>query len=383
MLRFLTAGESHGPGLVAVVEGLPAGLDVNREGIARELARRRLGFGRGRRMSIEQDEIEILGGVRFGMTLGSPVAVLVRNTEWPNWQAEMSPEPGESRKPRQTPRPGHADLAGMMKYDTRDARDILERASARETAARSVVGYLARRLLAEIGIEVVSHVVAIGSARSEATTNPVPGDQEQIDASPVRALDPDVAAAMIAEIEAAQEDKDTLGGIVEVLAYGVPPGLGSHVHHDRRLDGLLAGALMSIQAIKAVEVGSGFAVAGERGSRAHDEIYYRNGAFGRDTDRAGGVEGGMSTGQPVRVRAAMKPISTLMRPLDTVDVVSKQPDKAFRERSDVCAVPAAGVVAEAMVAIVIAQECQRKFGGDTMADLMGAAAAYRERLSEF
>jgi len=226
-------------------------------------------------------------------------------------------------------------------------------------------------------------VVAIGSARSTATTYPVPGDQEQIDASPVRALEPEVASAMIAEIEGAQEEKDTLGGIVEVLAYGVPPGLGSHVHHDRRLDGLLAGALMSIQAIKAVEVGSGFAVAGERGSSAHDEIYFRNGAFGRDTDRAGGVEGGMSTGQPVRVRAAMKPLSTLMRPLDTVDVVSKQPDKAFRERSDVCAVPAAGVVAEAMVAIVIAQECQRKFGGDTMADLIGAAAAYRERLSEF
>ncbi len=349
-----------------------------------ELARRRLGYGRGRRMQLERDELEILGGVRFGRTLGSPVAIVVRNTEWPKWQEEMSPEPGEARRPRQTPRPGHADLPGMLKYDTRDARDILERASARETAARTVAGYLAKALLAETGISVLSHVVAIGAAVAPDAPLPEPGDLDGIDDSPVRCFHPAAEEAMVAAIEAAKADRDTLGGVVETLAYGVPPGLGSHVHWDRKLDALLAAALMSIPAIKAVEIGDGFRTAARRGSEAHDEIHHEDGTgFSRSTDRAGGTEGGISTGQPLRVRAAMKPLSTLMRPLATVDVVTKEADKAFRERSDVCAVPAAGVVAEQMVAIVVAQELQRKFGGDTVDDLVGALGSYRKRLAEF
>ncbi len=383
MLRFLTAGESHGPGLVTVVEGLPAGLAVSRDALATELARRRLGYGRGRRMQLERDELEILGGVRFGKTLGSPVAIVVRNTEWPKWESEMSPEPGEARKPRQTPRPGHADLPGMLKYDTRDARDILERASARETAARTVAGYLAKALLAEAGIAVLSHVVAIGEAAAPDEPLPEPADLGRIDDSPVRCHHPQAEEAMVAAIEAAKADRDTLGGVVEVLAYGVPVGLGSHVHWDRKLDALLAGALMSIPAIKGVEIGDGFRTAARRGSEAHDEIHHGEDGFTRATGRAGGTEGGMTTGQPLRVRAAMKPLSTLMRPLATVDVVTKEADQAFRERSDVCAVPAAGVVAEQMVAIVLAQELQRKFGGDTVGDLVAALEAYRKRLAEF
>ncbi len=383
MIRFLTAGESHGPGLVTVVEGLPAGLPVSADGIAAELARRRLGFGRGRRMRLERDELEILGGVRFGVTLGSPVAVLVRNTEWPKWQEEMSAEPGESRRPLTAPRPGHADLVGMQKYDTHDARDILERASARETAARTVAGYLAKALLGQIGIDVISHVVAIGTARSESHNLPTPADLDRIDDSPVRAFDPAAEAAMIAEIEAAKADRDTLGGVVEVIAYEVPVGLGSHVHWDRKLDGRLAGALMSIHAIKGVEIGDGWEGAARRGSVAHDEIYHDGAGFTRRTLRAGGTEGGMTIGGPLLVRAAMKPISTVMRPLDTVDVVTKEPQKAFRERSDVCAVPAAGVVAEQMVAVVLAQEVQRKFGGDTVGELVDSVAAYKKRLATF
>ncbi len=383
MFRYLTAGESHGPGLVAVVEGLPAGLPVRREELAAELARRRLGFGRGNRMKIERDELEILAGVRHGYTLGSPVAVLIHNTEWPRWAEEMSPDPGEPKRPMTAPRPGHADLAGMLKYDTHDARDILERASARETAARTVVGYLAKLLLAEVGVAVLSHVVAIGSVEATDVPVPTPEDRERIDASPVRALDPDLAEAMIDEIERAKADRDTLGGVVEVVAHGLVPGIGSHVHGDRRLDARLAEALMSIQAIKAVEVGDGFSSARRRGSVAHDEIHHGPDGFVRTTDRAGGVEGGMSIGGVLRVRAAMKPISTLMRPLATVDVETKRPEQAFRERSDVCAVPAAGVVAEAMVAIVLAQEIQRKFGGDTVGDLRRAWEAYLERLATF
>ncbi|MGH8937477.1 MAG: chorismate synthase [Acidimicrobiia bacterium] len=383
MFRFLTAGESHGPGLVTIVEGLPAGLAVSREGLAAELARRRLGFGRGRRMQIELDELEILAGVRFGKTLGSPVAVVVRNTEWAKWEREMSPEPGESGNPRTTPRPGHADLPGMLKYDTHDARDILERASARETAARTVAGYLAKALLAEIDVSVLSHVVAIGKAQAPENLIPHPEDLAGIDQSPVRAFSPEAEAAMVAEIEAAQRDRDTLGGVFEVLAYRLPPGLGSHVHYDRRLDARLGEALLSIQAIKAVEIGDGLEGARRRGSEAHDEIAYGEGGFERATHRAGGTEGGMSVGGLLRVRAAMKPLSTVMRPLQTVDVATKQPDHAFRERSDVCAVPAAAVVGETMVAIVLAQEVQRKFGGDTVADLVGAVEAYRGRLSRF
>lgn len=392
MLRFLTSGESHGPGLVATVEGLPAGLDVTVDGLGDELARRRLGFGRGPRMRLERDELEILGGVRFGVTIGGPVTVLIRNTEWPRWETRMSPHPvgddvlADVRR-ETTPRPGHADLVGMQKYDTHDARDILERASARETAARTVVGHLCKQVLRTIGVDVLSHVVAIGAVSVPSDgARPGPGDLEDVDASEVRVYDAAMADAMIAEIEAAQSDRDTLGGVVEVLAYGLPPGLGSHVHWDRKLDGQLAGALMSIQAIKAVEIGDGMAQAGMRGSAAHDEIVLDEAAetgFGRRSNRAGGLEGGMTTGEPLTVRAAMKPISTVMRPLDTVDVETKTAEKAFRERSDVCAVPAAGVVAEQMVAYVLAREVLRTFGGNTVGDLRQSHAAYLDRLERF
>jgi chorismate synthase len=388
MLRFITSGESHGPGLVATIEGLPAGLDITTHGLSAELARRRLGYGRGPRMRLEKDDLEILGGVRFGVSLGGPVTVLIRNTEWPRWRERMSPDPLEGGaqgeiKRETKPRPGHADLVGMQKYDTHDARDILERASARETAARTVVGYIAKQLLRSIDIEVFSHVVAIGGVTTPVGDLPVPADLEAIDASEVRVFNPDAAASMITAIEAAKADRDTLGGVVEVLAYGIPPGLGSHVHWDRKVDGQLAGALMSIQAIKAVEIGDGLQQSASRGSEAHDEIVSEGDSYGRRSNRAGGLEGGMTTGGVVRVRAAMKPIATIMRPLDTVDVDTGEADKAFRERSDVCAVPAAGVVAEQMVAFVLANEVVRKFGGDTVGDVQAAVQAYRKRLSEF
>ena len=383
MLRFLTAGESHGPGLVAILEGLPSGLNVSADGLAAELARRRLGFGRGRRMALEKDEIEIMGGVRFGKTLGSPVAVVIRNTEWPKWQEEMSANPGISKRELKTPRPGHADLAGMVKYDTRDARDILERASARETAARTVVGYLAKQLLAAVDVYIVSHVVSIGASEVSGRGMPKPEHQDVIDASPVRAFDKTGETAMVAAIEAAKADRNTLGGVFEVLAYGLPIGVGSHVHWDRRLDAALAESLMSIQAIKGVEVGDGYEMAATPGALAHDEIYHDADGFARKTNRAGGLEGGMTIGDVVRVRAAMKPISTVMRPLDTVNVVTKEPEKAFRERSDVCAVPAAAVVGEQMVAYALANEVQRKFGGDTVAELQAAVDVYRKHVAEF
>ena len=383
MLRFLTAGESHGPGLVTIVEGVPAGLEVTREGIGLELARRRLGYGRGARMKIEQDKLEIMGGIRHGRTLGSPVAVVIRNTEWPRWEEEMSPDPGTPKRPMTTPRPGHADLVGMLKYDTKDARNILERASARETAARTVAGYLAKQILASIGVTVVSHVVAIGRAISESEQLPTIEDLPSIDASSVRAFGTEAEAAMVSEIERAKADRDTLGGVMEVLVYDLPPGVGSHVHWDRRLDARLSGALMSIQAMKAVEIGDGLESSRRRGSDAHDHIYYEDREFYRNTDRAGGTEGGMSTGQPLRVRVAMKPLSTVMRPLPTVNVVTKEAEVAFRERSDVCAVPAAGVVAEQMVAIVVTQELQRMFGGDTVEDFMVNVTSYRTRLLSF
>lgn len=383
MIRFLTAGESHGPGLVAIVEGLPSGVEFARDGLARELERRRMGYGRGQRMSIEQDEIEVLGGVRFGHTLGGPVAVVIRNTEWLKWSQEMSADPGAAARPLTAPRPGHADLAGMIKYDTHDARDILERASARETAARAVAGYLCSQLLGTIGIEVLSHVVAVGDVRCGADAVPRPADREAIDASPMRVFDRSVEQAMLDAVDAAKAARDTLGGVAEVVAHQVPPGLGSHAHWDRKIDGLLSGALMSIPAVKAVEIGDGFAGAGRPGSAAHDEIGYRDGAFVRAANRAGGIEGGITTGDPVRVRIHMKPLSTLMRPLATVDVGTKEPATAIRERSDVCAVPAAGVVAEHMVAVVLAGEAVRKFGGDTVADFTGAAEAYRRRVKSF
>lgn len=379
MLRFLTAGESHGPGLVTIVEGLPKGLDVSRDGLASELSRRRGGHGRGARMAIEQDEIEILGGVRHGRTLGSPVAVLIRNTEWPRWEKIMSPGPGEGGKEVTRPRPGHADLAGMLKYDTDDARDILERASARETAARTVAGYLARSLLEVCDVDVLSHVVAIGSVRAKPQV-PAPEDRERIESDPVRCIDPRASAEMVEAIDRAQEAKDTLGGVFEVVAHGVPVGVGSHVHYDRRLDTLLGAAVMSIPAIKGVEIGDGFDSARTQGSLAHDEIVRVDGAVSRETNRAGGVEGGMSNGQPIRVRGAMKPISTLMQPLKTVDMSTGEADQAVRERSDVCAVPAAGVVGEQMVAFVLATELSRKFGGDTVDDLVSSLQAYQGRV---
>ena len=384
MFRFLTAGESHGPALVAVVEGLPAGLPVLVEELGAELARRRLGFGRGGRMKIEQDELEILGGVRHGLTLGSPVAIVIRNTEFAEkWSEEMSPYPGQTKKRLTTPRPGHADLVGMMKYDTRDARNILERASARETAARTVVGYLAKQLLAEVGVSVISHVVGIGEVEAPEGTLPVPEDLSRIDASPVRVFDPGAEQAMISAIEAARADRDTLGGVVEVLAYGLPVGIGSHVHWDRKLDARLAEAMMSIQAIKGVEIGDGFTSARRRGSVAHDELHATPDGPVRNTNRAGGTEGGMSNGDPLRVRVAMKPISTVPKSLQTVDIDTKTAERAFYERSDVVAVPAAGIVAEQMMAIVLAQEIQRQFGGDTVDDVRRSVEAYRARLAAF
>lgn len=383
MLRFITAGESHGPGLTAVVEGLPAGLTVEAEGISAELARRRLGFGRGARMAIEQDVVEIVGGVRFGATLGGPVSVLIRNTEWPKWQTQMDPAPGDGGKRERKPRPGHADLAGMLKYDTHDARDILERASARETAARTVVGYLSKQLLASIGISVFSHVTAIGSETADRSALPTPPDLDAIDASPVRVFDAGAEQRMIRAIEAAGEAKDTLGGAVEVLAHGVPAGLGSHVQWDRKIDGMLAAALMSIPAIKAVELGDGLVQAKSHGTEAHDEIVHDGHDFGRRSNRAGGVEGGITNGDVLRVTAYMKPIATVMQPLDTVDVDTKAAAKAFRERSDVCAVPAAGVVAEQMVAFVLAREALRTYGGDTLGDVRANHAAVQHRINQF
>ncbi len=373
MLRFLTAGESHGPGLVTVVEGLPRGIDVTAEDFARELERRRRGYGRGARMKLEQDELEILGGVRHGLTLGSPVAVLVRNTEWEKWSSVMSVEPGDEGNKVTRPRPGHADLAGMIKYGTDDARDILERASARETAARTIAGVLSRKLLAAVGVDVLSQVVAIGEVRVEL---PPPLDRERIESSEVRCPDPDATKRMMGAIDAAAEAKDTLGGVFEVAASGLPVGIGSHVHYDRRLDGLLAGSVMSIPGIKGVEIGDGFEVASRPGSQAHDEILA---GLERATNRAGGLEGGMSNGELLLLTAAMKPISTLMQPLRTVDMATGEPAQAVRERSDVCSVPAAAVVAEQMVAFVLASEMMRKFGGDTRDDFVDSVERYRTR----
>jgi chorismate synthase len=386
MLRYLTAGESHGKALVAIVEGLPAGLRLTAEDVQGELARRRLGYGRGPRMRFEQDEVTLLGGVRHGRTLGSPVAIEVGNSEWvksDKWHEEMSPAPGQTRSPLTQPRPGHADLAGMQKYGFDDARDVLERASARETAARVAAGTCAKVLLKTIGVEIISHVIAIGPVISKSTVRPVPADLERIDASEVRCFDPDAEQAMIDEIKAASKAGDSLGGLVEVLAYGVPVGLGSHVHWDRKLDALLAQALMSIQAVKGVEIGDGFEVAARRGSEAHDPISWdaAEQRYRRETALAGGVEGGISTGEVVIARAAMKPLATLNRPvLKTVDVVTKEETVSFKERTDVTAVPAMGVVAETMVALVLANEAVRKFGGDSVDEFVANHRRYVEQL---
>lgn len=380
MFRYLTAGESHGPALSMILEGMPSGVPVHTKFIADELARRRLGYGRGPRMKIEQDCLELLSGVRFGLSLASPISIVIRNSEWSKWERVMSPEGHQAGNVLTEPRPGHADLVGMQKYDFDDARNVLERSSARETAARVAAGALAKLFLAQVGVEVISHVVSIGAAETRSELRPTPMDLEAIDASQVRCFDPEAEPAMVEEIEAATEARDSLGGVFEVIAYGVPVGLGSHVHWDRRLDARLAQALMSIQAIKGVEIGDGFANARLRGSQAHDEIFYEGGQFVRTTDHAGGTEGGISMGGSLRVRAAMKPLSTLKRPLRTVDFNTKQQVTAFKERTDVCAVPAAGVVGESMVALVLANEMVEKFGSDNLADIKAAMDAYRARI---
>ena len=377
MLRWLTAGESHGPGLVAVLEGLPAHVQVTSADIVDALARRRLGYGRGARMKFEEDQVDVIGGLRHGRTLGSPIAIRVGNTEWPKWEKVMAADPVDeaelealARNAALTrPRPGHADLVGMQKYDFDEARPILERASARETAARVALGAVAAKFLEQsVGAEVVSHVVAIGTAKAPAGSVPEASDVAALDANPVRCLDADASKAMQAEIDQAHKDGDTLGGVVEVVVHGLPPGLGSHVHWDRRLDARLAGALMGIQAIKGVEVGDGFELAATPGSRAHDEIVATDEGIRRSSGRSGGTEGGMSTGETLRVRAAMKPIATVPRALRTVDVATGEETVAHHQRSDVCAVPAAGIVAEAMVALVLADVVLEKFGGDSVGE---------------
>lgn len=386
-MRFLTAGESHGKALVVIVEGLPAGLPVTAADIQGELSRRRLGYGRGPRQRFEVDEITLVGGVRHGRTLGSPVAIEILNTEWfrsDKWHKEMDPAPGKTEQPLTSVRPGHADLTGMQKYGFDDARDVLERASARETAARVAAGALAKLLLSHLGTSILSHVTRMGEAASTAGARPGPSDLARVDESPVRCFDPVAEAAMIDAIEAAAKDGDSLGGIVEVLAYGVPIGLGSHVHWDRKIDGLIAQSILSIQAVKGVEIGDGFDVAGRRGSEAHDPIVWDSttNSYVRQGTLAGGTEGGMTTGELLVVRAAMKPLATLNRPtLPTVDVVTKESTVSFKERTDVTAVPAMGVVAETMVALVLAREAQRKFGGDSLNEFVRNAEAFRRGLS--
>ncbi|WP_107767237.1 chorismate synthase [Nocardioides terrigena] len=389
MLRWLTAGESHGPSLVAILEGLPAHVRVTSDDISDALARRRLGYGRGARMKFEADEVTVIGGVRHGETQGGPVAIQIGNTEWPKWEKVMSADPVDpaeldalARNAALTrPRPGHADLVGMQKYDFDEARPILERASARETAARVALGRVATHFLFQsVGAEVVSHVVELGGVAAPAGSVPQPDDQGRLDADPVRCLDPEASAAMVARIDQAHKDGDTLGGVVEVVVHGLPPGLGSHVHWDRRLDARLAGALMGIQAIKGVEVGDGFGLAATPGSEAHDEIVSTPDGLRRTSGRSGGTEGGMTTGEALRVRAAMKPIATVPRALRTVDVATGEETVAHHQRSDVCAVPAAGIVAEAMVALVLADAVIEKFGGDSVRETRRNAESYLDTL---
>ena len=374
MLRYLTAGESHGKALVVILEGLPSGLPITVDDIGAELARRRLGFGRGPRMKFEADEVTILAGVRHGVTLGSPVAIEIGNSEWERkWTEEMSPHPGATSQRLTTPRPGHADLTGMQKYAFDDARNVLERASARETAARVAAGAVAKALLRHLGVEIGSHIVQLGSVRASVAARPGPDQLADVDNSEVRCTDPAAEAAMITAIKAAQKAGDSLGGVAEVVAYGVPVGLGSHVHWDRRLDGRLAQALLSIQAVKGVEIGDGFDVAGRPGSEAHDAITYDadTGEYRRITANAGGIEGGMSTGEVLVAHVAMKPLATLNKPvLATVDTATKDATVSFKERTDVTAVPAMGVVAEAMAALVLADEALRKFGGDSLGEFV-------------
>ena len=386
MLRYLTAGESHGRALTVIVEGLPAGLPILAEHVESELARRRLGYGRGPRQRFEEDRVTLVGGVRHGRTLGSPVSIEIQNSEWfrsDKWHAEMSPEPGATEFPLTQPRPGHADLVGMQKYGFTDARDVLERASARETAARVAAGALAKQLLSHLGVGVLSHVVRMGDAAAPSITLPTMADLAAIDASEVRCFSKSGEDAMIAAIKAAAREGDSLGGIVEVIAHGVPIGLGSHVHWDRKIDALLAQAIMSIQAVKGVEIGDGWEVAGLRGSQAHDPISWdaREHRYVRDSHRSGGTEGGITTGEPLIVRAAMKPLATLNKPtLKTVDTLTKEETVSFKERTDVTAVPAMGVIAETMVALVLAAEAQRKFGGDSLSEFVRNATSFRATL---
>ncbi len=390
MLRWLTAGESHGPELIAVLEGMPAGVPISLALVREDLSRRKLGYGRGSRMKFEQDELNFSGGVVQGRTIGGPIAIRIGNTEWPKWVEVMSAEPTElSEKSRgrgaalTRPRPGHADLAGMQKYGFDEARPVLERASARETAARVALGAVARAFLAELGIRLVSHTLAVGPIEVPAGSPlPRPEDVAVLDADPLRCFDAATSARMVTEVDDTKKSGDTIGGIVEVLAYGLPPGLGSYVHWDRRLDSRLAGALMGIQAIKAVEVGDGFETTRRRGSAAHDELHVRDGDIVRDTDRAGGIEGGMTTGQVLRVRAGMKPIATVPNALPTIDVLTGEEAKAHHQRSDVSAVPAAGVVAEAMVALVLADAVTEKFGGDSVAETARNMKSYLAAIPE-
>ena len=391
-MRWLTAGESHGPALVGIVEGIPAHVLVTTSDIDEDLRRRRLGFGRGARQNFEADKVTIIGGIRHGVTQGGPIAIEIANSEWPKWEKVMAADPIPKEEienlgrnaPLTRPRPGHADLVGMQKYEFEDARPILERASARETAARVALGAVARRFLRQVaGIEILSHVVSIGAVEIPADYQlPMKNSRDSIDQDEVRCAFPDVSKKMIDEINDAHSQGDTLGGVVEVLAYDLPPGLGSHVHWDRRLDSRLAGALMGIQAIKGVEIGDGFTTAKRRGSHAHDEIERESsGAIRRRTGRAGGTEGGMSTGEVLRVRAAMKPISTVPKALDTIDTSNGEAAKAINQRSDVCAVPAAGIVAEAMVALVLAESFLEKFGGDSLMESKRNLASYLENMT--
>jgi chorismate synthase len=380
--RFTTAGESHGPGLVAIVEGVPAGLSLEREALDREMARRQLGHGRGGRMKIESDTVEIRSGVRHGRTLGSPIAVLVANRDYANWEERMNPWPVAAEVEEvHLPRPGHADLVGLQKYGHTDVRNVLERASARETAARVAAGSIARGFLGALGVGVHSHVTQIGAVRAPEAENLGPADFAAVDDDPVRCLDPEASAAMVAEIDRLRKANESLGGGFEVRAFGLVPGLGSHVSWEDRLDGRLAQAVASIQSVKGVAIGEAWEVAGRPGSEAHDEIFWseQRGYF-RETNHAGGLEGGMTNGQPLLVRAAIKPISTLTKPLRSVDTETKQPAQALRERTDSTVVPAAAVVAEAMVCLTLARCYREKFGGDHIEDVLGAVAAYRARI---
>jgi chorismate synthase len=391
MLRWLTAGESHGPELIGVIEGLPAGVPILVEDVQNALARRRLGYGRGARMKFEEDQVTISAGVRFGFSQGGPIALRIANTEWPKWETIMSAGPvaeedltGARAAKLTRPRPGHADFTGMQKYGFDEARPVLERASARETATRVALGRIAQNFLAELGIKLITHTVAIGPIRNDSPVLPRPSDLEKLDSDPVRCFDPDASKAMISEIDDCHSSGDTLGGVVETLVYGVPPGLGSYVHWDKRLDSKLAAAAMGVQAIKSVEIGDGLETTKRRGSVAHDEIVKSEDLVQRSTDRAGGIEGGMSNGEIIRVRAGMKPISTVPKALQTIDTSSGDVATAHHQRSDVCAVPAAGVVIEAMVALVIADAVLEKFGGDSISEtkrnLLGYLSAIPETL---